>query len=109
MKETIEKILSQVPRYTEIYVFGSVLKSLQPNDLDILIIYDSKAYPKANIYNSCKSIREVLYEIINLPVDLTVLSYYENYSMNFVKEINAIKLEYFLQSKFFKERILRKY
>ncbi len=106
MKETIKKVLSQVPSYTEIYVFGSALKSLQPNDLDILVIYDSKVYPKANIYNAFKSISEVLYEVFNLPIDLTVLSYSENNSMNFVKEIKAIKLKCFLQSKFLKERIL---
>lgn len=34
-----------------------------------------------------KSISEVLYETINLTVDLTVLSYSENDRMNFIKEI----------------------
>ncbi|AKN31870.1 DNA polymerase III subunit beta [Clostridium carboxidivorans P7] len=108
MKETIKKILSEVPSSTEIYVFGSVLRSLQPNDLDILVIYDSKVYPKANIYDACKRISEVLYEAFNLPIDLTVLSYSENDAMNFIKEVKARELKFFLQGKFFKDGLSEK-
>lgn len=103
MKETIQKILSEVPSSSEIYVFGSVLRSSQPNDLDILVIYDSKIYPKANIYNACKRISMILSEAFNLDVDLTVLSYSENDRMNFIKEVKAIKLKCFLKGKFFKD------
>ena len=105
MLEIIEKILLQVPRYTEIYVFGSVLKSFHPNDLDILVIYDSNIYPNANIYSACESICTVLYETFNLPLDLTVLSYSENDSINFDKEVKAIKLQYFLQRTLLKRKL----
>ena len=106
MKETIQKILSEVPNSTEFYVFGSILISSQPNDLDFLVIYDSKVYPKANIYNACKSISEILYETFNLHVHLTVLSCSENDRIDFIKEVKAIKLKYFLQDNFLKGRIL---
>lgn len=104
MKEIIEEILLQVPSYTQIYIFGSVLKSNQPNDLDIIVIYDSEVYPNANIYNECKNMNQILYETFKLPIDLTVLSYSENDSINFVKEVKGIELKHFLQSKFLNER-----
>lgn len=105
MKETIEKILLEVPSNTEVYVFGSVLRELNPNDLDILVIYDSKTYPKANIYNACKSITEVLVETFNLDVDLTVLSYSENSRVNFIKEVKAIELKCFLQENYLRNNL----
>ncbi|WP_278599773.1 nucleotidyltransferase domain-containing protein [Clostridium tertium] len=108
MKETIQKILSEVPNSTEFYVFGSILSSPQPNDLDILVIYDSKVYPKANIYNACKSISEILYKTFNLQVDLTVLSCSENDRIDFIKEVKAIKLKYFLQNSFLNRKIYKK-
>lgn len=101
MKDKIEKILLEVPKNTDIYVFGSVLISLQPNDLDILIIYDSKIYPKASIYNESKNICNKLSKLLNLQVDLTVLNYSENYEMNFIEEVKAIKLKCFLEGKLF--------
>lgn len=103
MKDVIEKILLEVPKNTDIYVFGSVLRELNPNDLDILVIYDSKVYPKANIYNASKRLSEVLIETFKLDVDLTVLSYSENDKEDFIKEVSAIELKYFLQGKIFKE------
>lgn len=105
MIEIVEEILIQVPKYVEIYVFGSVLKSFRPNDLDILVIYDSNIYPNTNIYTACENICTVLYKTFNLPLDLTVLSYSENDSVNFDKEVKAIKLEYFLQKTFLKMKL----
>lgn len=105
MKETIEKILLEVPSNAEVYVFGSVLRELKPNDLDILVIYDSKAYPKANIYNACKRITEILVETFNLDVDLTVLSYSENNRVNFIKEVRAIELKCFLQENYLRNNL----
>ncbi|WP_236883230.1 nucleotidyltransferase domain-containing protein [Clostridium botulinum] len=91
-----------MPRSAEIYVFGSVLRSLEPNDLDILVIYDSKIYPKANIYIACKKMIDILAKTFNLDVHLTVLNYSENNEMNFVKNVKAIKLKSFLQNKLLK-------
>ncbi|MGY5217338.1 nucleotidyltransferase domain-containing protein [Clostridium butyricum] len=94
-----------MPSYTQIYVFGSVLKSCQPGDLDIIVVYDSKAYPNAKIYNACKDMNKILFETFKLPIDLTVLSYSENDSINFVKEVKAIELKHFLRSRFLNKRI----
>ena len=99
MIEIIKKILLAVPRRSEIYIFGSALTSLVPNDLDVLVIYDSHKYPKATIYIVCEKISGILKKNFNLDVHLTVLSYLENREKNFIEEINAIKLEDFLREK----------
>lgn len=96
MTEKIKKILSEVPNKTEVYVFGSILTSQTPNDLDILIVYDSSYYPKNNIYKNCDNFINTLYEIFNLDIHFTVLSYYENNEVNFKEEVKAIELNKFL-------------
>lgn len=99
MTEKIEKILLQVPKNTEVYVFGSILKSLKPNDLDILVIYDSNLYKNASIYVECEKMINFLTTTFNLYVHLTALSYLENQNENFIDEVNAIELKAFLENR----------
>lgn len=98
MKEKTKKILLKVPKSTNIYVFGSMLSSLAPKDLDILVVFNPKIYPGATIYKTCEELTNALFEVFKLEVDLTVLSYTENNEMNFIKEVKAIKLKDFLQN-----------
>lgn len=102
MKEKVKKILLKVPKNTDVYVFGSILNSLAPKDLDILIVYNTRIYPKSTIYKSSEGLTKILFEVFKLDVDLTVLSYSENNEMNFSKEVKAIKLKDFLENFIFK-------
>jgi predicted nucleotidyltransferase len=97
MNEKMKKILLEVPNSTEVYVFGSILKSPEPNDLDILVVYNSNIYPKATIYKACEKLKSSLTKIFKLNVDLTVLSYSENNELKFSEEVKAVELKKFLQ------------
>lgn len=96
MKEKIKRILSELPNKVEVYVFGSILISQNANDLDILIIYDSKYYPRNNIYKCCNNIINTLHDVFKLDIDITALSCSENDEINFAKKVEAIRLDEFL-------------
>lgn len=100
MKEKARKILLEVPKSTDVYVFGSMLNSIAPKDLDILVIYNPIIYPEASIYKSCECLTNTLFEVFKLEVDLTVLSFTENNEMNFIEEAKAIKLKDFFENSY---------
>lgn len=89
-------ILSKVPKHTEIYVFGSILRSSNPNDLDIIIVYDPFVYPLYTIYDSSNSLIVSLHERFNVKVHAVYLSYGETKECTFIKDVGAITLIQFL-------------
>lgn len=90
-------ILSKVPKHTDIYVFGSILRTNNPNDLDIIIVYDSIVYPFATIYDSSKDLITSLHEKFNIRVHVTYLSYMELKQSTFINDVGAITLMKFLK------------
>lgn len=86
-------ILSKVPKHTQVYIFGSALTSSHPNDLDILVIYDSDVYPMAEIYEHCKAFIKSLFKQFKLNVDATYLSINEAKSVSFIEKVGAKPLE----------------
>lgn len=75
----------------QFYLFGSILKdNCRPNDIDILILYDDSSISNFDsVINLRKTLEERLMRIINLPIDITLLSYKENTEISFVSSENA--------------------
>lgn len=96
MREKIKKIFSEQPSKVEVYVFGSILTSKKPNDLDIIIVYNSKEHPGSSIYKSCRNLLNTLHKTFKLDIDITVLSYSENEEIGFTEKVQAIRLDRFL-------------
>ena len=74
-----------------IYVFGSLLSfNKTPNDIDILIVYSE--YNNKIRYEIEKFVEQLEIEI-ELPVDLTILSYEEEREVGFLNRIKSLRLK----------------
>ena len=71
--------------FNEVYIYGSILKKRQANDIDILIIYTNYSY---KLKKDLKSFERVLVQLINLPIDITALSKSEEHDVKFIKRLN---------------------
>lgn len=87
-----------MPNKVKVYVFGSVMRNCNPNDIDIIVIYDSIFYPKYTIADICKELLVKIQEVTNLKVDVTYLSEIEEQNSKFITEVGAIPLEAYLLS-----------
>lgn len=78
--------LSKYNNLNEVYIFGSFLKSTNnPNDIDILIIYDDL---NSNLKNDILNMRDDIYSITGLVPDITAMSLIENKETNFLIRLN---------------------
>jgi predicted nucleotidyltransferase len=75
----------------KLYIFGSYLFSENPNDLDLLILYEKDKYSPQNIINYCKFIKGEFNRVINIPIHITALSL--NEGSKFLIDSNAIKFD----------------
>ncbi|WP_405114229.1 hypothetical protein MHH28_09430 [Paenibacillus sp. FSL K6-1217] len=91
-KKKVPLSLRKVPENVDIYVFGSYIISERPNDVDLIVIYDSKIYSGKNIYNVCLSLIKEIMEYSGLPVDATYLSINEEIETHFVELVKAISI-----------------
>lgn len=65
------------------YLFGSILYSATPHDVDFLLIYT--IHPKKT---EVENLYEYLYNLLELPIDITFLSVQEEMEIEFVKKLN---------------------
>ncbi|MEK3836541.1 nucleotidyltransferase domain-containing protein [Paenibacillus sp. FSL R7-0128] len=91
-REKVQLSLRKVPENIDVYVFGSYIISERPNDVDLIIIYDSNIYSGTNIYNVCLSLLKEIKEKSGLPVDATYLSINEEIETQFVEFVKAISI-----------------
>lgn len=88
----IQYILSKVPRNSEVYVFGSILHSENPKDLDLLIIYDPDIYEPSTAYKAHQSLTDCLENLLTISVHATVLTHSEYSQSRFKEMITPIPL-----------------
>ena len=86
IKEIIKQHIELFDDFDQIYLFGSILdENKTPNDIDLLLIYSAYSL---KILNDLNTIRFVLENEINLPLDLTVISVEEEKEMRFLDKLN---------------------
>lgn len=78
--------------FNEVYVFGSVLWSRAPGDLDILLIYETVNLPLVPDAEQ-RIITEMSDVFPDLPVHLTTLSYSELMSTDFLTRIMFVRIK----------------
>ena len=82
---TISKNIDIFDLFTKVYVFGSSLNDDKyQNDVDLLLVY--KIYSK-EISDEKNSINSFFENLLNLPIDLTVLSDEELKETKFLEKI----------------------
>lgn len=86
-----------IPEYVingfSIYLFGSILSKKRPNDIDVLITYNSKVVNIERAIEFRKYIKNKLEKSSNLSVDICLLSDKENEQSRFSYEEDAKKIK----------------
>ncbi len=82
----------RIPDFSKLYIFGSIITSSSPNDLDILIVYDPIKCSPMIAYNKHSDTILDLGEHFGLPVHLTLLTPSEEFKTNFISRTGAIEI-----------------
>ncbi|MFQ9922871.1 MAG: hypothetical protein ACLRVU_05125 [Beduini sp.] len=89
--EVIDQHIVLFDYFDNVYLFGSILDvKSNPNDIDMLLIYSEYS---DKIINDLNFIRSFFKKIIELPIDLVVLSSVEEKDTEFLKKINSLYLK----------------
>lgn len=83
----------RIPSHSKAFVFGSVLHSSEPNDFDLLVVYDSNLCPPVEAYERHSSICSDISALFDLPVHLTLLTQSEESNVHFIGRTSAIPLD----------------
>ncbi|MDD4505369.1 MAG: nucleotidyltransferase domain-containing protein [Sulfurospirillaceae bacterium] len=74
--------------FTEVYIFGSVVKNSKfPNDIDLLLVYRSYS---EEIEGKKNMIDQFLKSLLQLEIDITVLSEKELEQTNFLEKLDSV-------------------
>ena len=92
MIEEIRSIITELPKNSIAYLFGSVLTSTKPDDLDVLVVYDSVSCPSDVAYERISPTIRRLERLFSLRVDLRLLTRQEEESVSFVCAEGCIEL-----------------
>ena len=93
LKNEIQAVVANLPKNSDIYIFGSFLNNAHPNDMDILIVYDDNLCSPKLAYREFHSIIRQLEQLFSLKVDVTLLTRDEENSVNFIKSENCLKID----------------
>lgn len=95
MPETARRIITLIKQhavlfdaFSEVYLFGSVLDNSGrfPEDVDILLVYSELT---DTLIGAAKLIRTTLGQQIEMPIDLTILSFAEEQEVHFLDRLNG--------------------
>lgn len=76
-----------------IYQFGSSLKTQNPNDIDLLIIYRNKSYKELiKLIQFRKTLRIQLQKTLGIPIDIILLSDKEERQLLYLNQITYSKI-----------------
>ncbi|MEN2766849.1 hypothetical protein [Ornithinibacillus xuwenensis] len=76
----------------DFYLFGSFLYSKNPNDIDLLIVYNSNKVGITDVLSLRKTIYNLFLLNHSLIADITILSKQEEREVNFISSERAEKL-----------------
>lgn len=91
-KENLLRTITVKP-VKEVYVFGSWLSSERPNDLDVLITYDSSLCSPAEAIEYSDEVAQAIEQFSGLPVDLVRLSLEEANETDFVRREGCVAID----------------
>ena len=79
-----------IPEGSTLFLFGSILKSQAPNDLDILVVYDPVVCPPEVAYTYHRSMVDELVAAYGLPIHATFLTPSEQRATDFISRTCAV-------------------
>ncbi len=76
-----------------IYQFGSSLNIQTPNDIDLLIVYRNRSYKEIiKLFRLRRTLRLQLQKILEIPIDIVLLSNKEERQLLYLDQINYKKI-----------------
>ncbi len=75
--------------FENVYLFGSLLYNDYSNDVDMLLVYEKY---KPELLYEVERIADEIENVLDLPVDLTVLSLEELYDTEFLSKIKEYRI-----------------
>lgn len=79
-----------IPEGSTLFLFGSILKSQAPNDLDILVVYDPELCPPELAYTYHCSMVDDLAAAFGLPIHPMFLTPSEQRATDFISRTSAV-------------------
>ncbi|WP_342515556.1 hypothetical protein [Sutcliffiella sp. FSL R7-0096] len=76
----------------DFYLFGSLLYSNSPNDIDLIIVYNKDEISIQDILLLRKNLYCTFFYEFNITLDITLLTKQEEKSLNFIQTERAIPL-----------------
>jgi predicted nucleotidyltransferase len=83
----------RIPEGSRLFIFGSVLTSSSPNDLDVLVVYDPVTCPSHRAYAIHRDLVSDLEDLYALPVHLTLLTPSEELGTAFIARTKAVAFD----------------
>lgn len=91
MKSVVENARG-LPEGVDVYLFGSARDHGQPNDIDMLFIYDSTVVPCDNAYHVFLPLVRAVQNKLGIPVHAVVLSAEEARNTRFIDMVAPMRL-----------------
>jgi len=89
LKGRMIKCLPTIPNGIEVYLFGSLLKTEECNDIDLAIIYDKDLIGIEDTISIRTNINNVISKELELPVEILLLSKEENIQTEFISNLKT--------------------
>ena len=90
---SLQKMMGKYnPKKFNFYLFGSLIKSSQSNDIDLLIEYDEKVVSISDALKLRVEIYNILKKTFKLDVDICLLSISENTQTGFIVKEKGVLL-----------------
>lgn len=88
-----------IPDWASVFVFGSALISRNPNDLDLLVVYDPAECPPSQARDKSESLASELTRGLELQPHVVVLTKSEEQEVQFVQSEGCVEFDSWLKSR----------
>ncbi len=88
----VVKNAKSLPDGVQVFLFGSACYRENPNDIDMLFVYDAGVIPARSAYATLQPLMLEIQKIADVPVRPVVLSDHEARASGFIEDVEAIEL-----------------
>lgn len=89
----------EMPDWANVFVFGSALRAENPNDLDLLVVYDPVVCPPKQARDRAEALASELTRDIGLQPHVVVLTKSEEQNVRFVQSEECVEFLTWLKSR----------
>lgn len=91
VKHVVENA-KNLPDGVQVFLFGSACYREQPNDIDMLFVYDSHVIPARSAYAVLQPLMADIRDTADVPVRPVILSDNEARASHFIEDVEPIEL-----------------